>query len=182
MSADTSLESHLGFVNDQIAYHEKRATSPRTNNYAQKLHLETAARFRLLADAIVIASSNQAPAVTSALRPKQLRLSLTPEDIKGLPQELLGELSISGDLTEFAILEVIEESGGISSLDRIIVGLYRKTGEINKRQAVISRLYRMGQKGLVYNVPGKKGVYSLELLTEVEAAALLGDSPPQTDE
>ena len=58
---------------------------------------------------------------------------LTPEVIEGLPKELMDELSISdADRTEFAIMNIIDENGGIASLDNILIGLYKKTNDILK--------------------------------------------------
>jgi hypothetical protein len=86
----------------------------------------------------------------------------------------MSELSVSSaDKTEYAILNLMEKAGGIMSLDQIIVGLYRTTQEIHKRQTTTSRLYRMAGKNLVFSVPNKKGVYSLEPISEEEAAKLL---------
>lgn len=157
------LDKHIKFVNEQIAFHDKRAAQF-TGDRA-KMHQQTADQFRELLG--VLKSPQNGPAV-------QLhRLSLSPEDLEGLPQEQLDELSItSADKAEFSILALMEESGGIMSLDQVIVGLYRQTGTIQKRQTVTSRLYRMAQKELLYNVPNKKGVYSVRRLTQEELAKL----------
>jgi len=97
-------------------------------------------------------------------RPKRPRLALVPADIKGLPPELIKELSIGSDdedgLLEFQVLEFLEENGGIANLDQIIIGLYRRTGEIHKRTALSAKLFRMSKKELVRSVPKKKGVYA----------------------
>jgi hypothetical protein len=72
------------------------------------------------------------------------------EDIEGLPPELMQELSISdADRLEFTIVGIINEAGGLMSLDKIIIGLYKKSGEIHKRSTLTSRLYRMIQKNLI---------------------------------
>ena len=90
---------------------------------------------------------------------------------------MLNELSISeGDKAEFAILGLIEEAGGIISLDRLIVGLWKKTGELHKRQSLISRLYRMGQKDMVFSVPGKKGVYANWPMSEGDIQRLMNEA------
>jgi hypothetical protein len=97
--------------------------------------------------------------------------------LNGLPEELIQELNITtGDKTEFAIINLMTEAGGIVSLDRMIVGLYRRTGEIHKRSALLNRLYRMIQKGSIYSVPGKKGVYSTEEMNEQQVEALFNQT------
>ena len=82
-----------------------------------------------------------------------------------LPALKMARISES-DKAEFTIVSLIDESGGVASLDQILVALYRKTGEISKRLGLNSRLYRMVQKGLIHSVPGKKGVYSTKPIVE----------------
>ena len=107
----------------------------------------------------------------------RMRLSLSAEEVEGLPDEVLNELSISeGDKAEFAILGLIDEAGGIISLDKLIVGLWKKTGELHKRQSLISRLYRMGQKDMVFSVPGKKGVYANWPMSEGDIQRLMNEA------
>ena len=89
-------------------------------------------------------------------------LELLPEDLDGLPPELVAELSISdSDQQEIEILKLIEAEGGAISLDLLLVRWYRAKGAIIKRKALTSRLYRMQQKGRIFAVEGTKGIYSL---------------------
>jgi hypothetical protein len=168
----SSLESHLDFVNGQRAFHEKRAATFPPDSSRHKIHLSTARKFKALGDAIQAALPTLEIAERTKAKPKHLRLALTPSDVKDLPPELLEELSVAGDLIEFTILELMQELGGMASLDQLLVGLYRKTGDVHKRSAIVSRLYRMAQKGFVYGVPGKKGVYSVDPISESEAAKM----------
>lgn len=93
--------------------------------------------------------------------------SLSWDELEGLPEELVAELSISdSDKTDFNIIGLIREAGDVASLDRIILNLYKQTGEIVKRANLNARLYRMVQKEQIYSVPGKKGVYSTTKLEE----------------
>lgn len=86
---------------------------------------------------------------------------LTPEDIEGLPEELIEQLSITeADRQDFDLLAVAKEIGGHLSLDKLLVGYYRKTKQILDRTKLNQRVYRMVQKGMLYAVPGRKGVYS----------------------
>jgi hypothetical protein len=88
---------------------------------------------------------------------------------------LIRELSISdADKQEFAIVGIINDGGGILSLDKIMVGIFRKTGEVVKRTATISRLYRMAQKGLIYSVPLKKGFYATRPTSEQDVRRIFG--------
>lgn len=169
------LDKHLQFVNDQVVFQQKMAEKFSDNPFRQKLHTTTKEKFEALAKDLEMADKmlDKAPDTINEQQSSVVRLSITPDDIEGLPDELLDELSGGGDRTEFTILNIIEESGGLISLDKLIIALYRSTGEIHKRQSLTSRLYRMAQNKLVFNVAGKKGVYSNRLLSEKELKTLL---------
>jgi len=151
---------------DRYADEPRRAT----------LHATTAAQFRLLLEGLDAfhkwQEENPDWRVTRKID-RSKRVALSWDEIEGLPEELLKELSLSdSDRTEFNILSSVRELGGVASLDRLLVHIYRQSGEIMKRVALNQRLYRMTQKELLHGVPGKKGVYSIEPLSEEEAAEL----------
>jgi hypothetical protein len=178
------LAKHLSLVKDQMDFHQRMATRFSENQHRRNLHRDTHAGFEELLEDLEKADGLLDQMGAESRRNTSLpRIALTPQDIEGLPDEVLKELSISeGDKTEFAILGLIEEAGGILSLDRLIVGMWRKTGEAHKRAALTSRLYRMAQKDLVYNVPTKKGVYASRPISEAEALKLFaggGESQPR---
>ncbi|MDA8390887.1 MAG: hypothetical protein M0Z76_09205 [Gammaproteobacteria bacterium] len=170
------LNKHLEFVNEQFIFHENRANTFDPKTFRAKLHLETANKFKALA-----ADLESADKILDDNPPKrgaqkgQIQLSLTFDEVSGLPEELLQELNLSdADKTEFEIVKAIEDAGGIISLDRLLIALYKNTGEIHKRNSLYSRLARMASKSLLFYVPGKKGVYSATQLTADEAARLFG--------
>lgn len=84
--------------------------------------------------------------------------ALRPEDLDGLPEDLLAELN--RDELEVKIQSVIKKAGGVMSLDRLMVALYREHGEVHKRRQLNQKLYRMVSKGGLYSVPRRKAVYS----------------------
>ena len=183
------LAKHLTFVNEQTAFHDKMVEKFGQTSFRGNLHKTTADKFRALAadlenaDKLLDTPPSEAPKARKG--PLQLQLSLTIDDIEGLPPELIGELSLSdADKTEFAIVNAIEEAGGIISLDKILIALYKKTGEIHKRTSLYSRLNRMVSKNLIYYVSGKKGVYATEQLSAEDAIRMFGavkqDSEIQT--
>ena len=155
-----TVQDGLKFVNEQIAFHEDRERQFSGQARARK-HSETKEKFHALADLL---QELESAATADKAAPKQLSLSLTPEDIEGLPDELMEELTISKDKTEFLILSALEKNHGVASLDQLLVALYRESGEIFKRSALNNRIYRMVTRGQVFSVPDKKGVYSLEEL------------------
>ena len=83
------------------------------------------------------------------------------EDLDNLPEELRSQLQITKtDELEDKILSVLNELyAGMANIDEILVGVYRKFTEIQKRQYLSNKLYRMAQSGLIYSVKGKKGAY-----------------------
>jgi hypothetical protein len=184
-----TVGNETALVNEQIAFHAKQAKLHASDPYRRTKHTKTAERFQKLLvyitaletqvmDLAGILRDDAAKQLDSALSSRARQRSLTPEDIKDLPDELIKELSLNAaDHTEFAIVSLIDESGGMLSLDRLLIGLYKKTKEIHKRQALIQRLYRMAQKQLVFTVPGKKGVYSTREIDQEEADRLFGGGP-----
>ncbi len=170
------LASHMEFVKSQIEFQQRQAARFASEPRRSRLHLDSVERFKsLLADLEHLMNRiNENPELLSVHSDVAPRLGLSWEEIHGLPQELLEELSISeSDKTEFNISALITELGGVASLDRLLVALFRQSGEITKRAALNQRLYRMVQKELIYSVPGKKGVYSIHPIAEEDAAKLI---------
>lgn len=174
---------HLEFVNQQVVTQERFIKKFANTAWRKDLHQKSADQFKQLADDLVLAQSmindgNSAPLKSINVH-KQV--SLNADDIEGLPEELMKELNISeSDKLEFVIISLITEAGGILSLDKILVGLYKRTKEVHKRTALTSRLYRMSQKTLIYNVPNRKGLYSLSELTPEDVKRLFGQEEPET--
>ncbi|ODA67519.1 hypothetical protein A7A08_01553 [Methyloligella halotolerans] len=163
-----NVREFLDFVKGQTAFHQRQAEYHAANPKRSERHQETAAKFAALADYLDLVSKTSRPDA-----PRN-RLALSWDEIEGLPEELLSELNITeSDKTEFNIASIVEEAGGVISLDRLLVEYYRLTGEVMKRSQMNNRLYRMGLKGLIYSVPSRKGVYSNYPMTEEEAANLL---------
>lgn len=172
------LAKYLDHVKSQAQYHQKKADELKaTPGYAKK-HRASSAKFKQMAVDLELADRRLDEA-EALLKPVRLlrSINLGPDELDSLPEELLRELSDS-DRTEREIYKVIEECGGIASLDRILLRLYQRTGEIHKRSATTSRLYRMSLKGYAYPVPGRKGVYATKQLSEAEVAKLFDEAAP----
>ena len=164
-----NIAQHIEFVKGQVAFHERQADRYVEDTRRCNLHKDTSEMFRRLAEDLEELEFNLASPSSSSSKCRGARLSLTWEEIEDLPEELMAELSISeSNKTEFTIVSIINANGGIASLDQILVALYRKTGEILKRVNMNSRIHRMMQKELIYNVPGKKGVYSTQPIADTE--------------
>lgn len=85
-------------------------------------------------------------------------------DLQDLPAELKAELQLSKlDALEEQMLSVLKNRyDGVANIDEILVGLFRDHQVLQKRTLVAARLYRMGKNKLIYPVPKKKGVYSID--------------------
>lgn len=151
-----SIAKHIEFVKEQAAFHDERASMFSKNKFRHNKHLQTAQKFHELADFI----EKTKPTATKI----GLEITaLSPDDLDGLPDELLAELSISkADKSEFLVADLVRNHQGIMSLDQILIEYFKATNEVMKRTTMTNRLYRMVQKGLLYSVPGKKGIYSTE--------------------
>jgi len=154
------LDNLLEFVNSQLIFHrkaiEKHADDPRR----RRLHSITAAKFEELLAAMKEAAA-RLDATPAPVAPEASPLELNPEDLIGLPSELLAQLNITeSDKLDGAIVEIIASSGGTMLLDKLLIALYKRTGEIQQRNQLISRLYRLSKKGKVFSVPKKKGFYT----------------------
>lgn len=176
------LTEAVEFVNKQIEFHKGKVDEfAASNSRRAQHHAKTAESMGSVAALLTQQSvdikqlrdelAKRPPAPDRTHRPLQLRI----EDLDGLPDELVKELSITdGDRLDFTIYTIIEELGGVASLDQVLIALYRKTGEVHKRSNVNSRLYRLTTRGSdLFNVPGKKGVYATRELTQEELDALL---------
>jgi hypothetical protein len=171
------LEKHLPTVKGQLEFHQKMAAKfAATNAFRAALHKNTAEKLGALhadlTEANILLDRTKSTPEPSGDKPRSaIHLSLSPDELTDLPQALIDELT-GADKIEFAIINAIEDAGGVLNLDRLLIALYRKTGDIHKREQLTSRLYRMAQKNLIFFVPGKKGVYSTEQLSAEDAATL----------
>jgi hypothetical protein len=163
-----TIFNFLEFVNEQAAFHEKKAVENQGNSKRAWRHKETAKTFRGLA--------NEIDSLRHAIilrKPKGINpLALTTADVDGLPVELQKQLvnRPENDKVETDVVSIINDAGGTLLLDHIIIQLFRRTAVIHDRATLVSKIYRMNKKGLVFSAPGKKGVYTTIQPSEEEAA------------
>ena len=164
------LTKFVAFVKGQSAFHWRQVKRYPDDVKRQELHSATANTFEELGQVLL----QLAKSLEAEQEPAIKRLGLAWEEIVDLPEELMAELSVSdADKAEFNIISIIDDAGGVASLDRVLVALYRQSGEITKRPALNARIYRMSQKHLLFSVPGKKGAYSTKEISEEEAVDLI---------
>lgn len=115
----------------------------------------------------------------AALAAPAPKVHLTPDDLEGLPEDLMKELGLSeSDRKEMLVVELIDKVGGVASINRVLVEIYNATGEVEKRTRLSSRLNRMQRKGLLFSVPKSKGIYATRPVTD----ALSGDDADDVDD
>lgn len=167
-----SIFDYLDFVNKQIAFHDQKAIEYHGTK-REWAHKKTANKFQGLKAEI----EGLRGAVILRQPEGRNPLALAPADVKDLPPELIEQLVNlpDNDKLENDILEIINDAGGTLLLDHLLIALYKKSGEIHQRNLLVSKLYRMNKKGLVFSAPAKKGAY-----TTIKPADEEGDIDDQT--
>lgn len=179
-----SIEEHGLWVNKEVGFQERRASllESQGNEFKAGKHRLLATNLRsILADlqtAISLAEQSATTAretqrgsspLTAALPDGDAAravlsnpMSITPEHLKGLPQELIDQISISEtDRFEANVVHLVGSAAGSTMLlDNIMIGMYLMTNEMHQRQPLANKLYRMTRKGLLYSVTGRKGYYT----------------------
>lgn len=171
------IDNYVAFVKDQVVLQEKLARKYDEDSYRSGLHFKAARTFADLARFLeeIQRRGTQDNAYLNRGDTPQKRILLTFEEVENAPEELLKELNLTeNDRQELLIEYLIAQDGGVLSLDKIIVQLYARTNKVPARNTVTQRLFRMASRGMIYNVPGKKGVYSTYELSEVEAKKMFG--------
>lgn len=83
-------------------------------------------------------------------------------DLSDLPLELIEQLSgAKTDDLEQEIYTIVKAAGDHIELDMILIELFRRTNEVLERKFVNNKCYRMAQRGIIFSVEGKKGVYTV---------------------
>ncbi len=165
------MDADILFVKEQIGVQERLASKYAAQPHRAGLHLNTADRLRSLLrriDGLLSKETNGGPNTSN-----KVNVSLT--DLDDLPAELRAELSISEtDLQEMIIEDLIIKNSGVISLDKLIVRFYQRQKEVLRRNTLTSRLFRMAEKGMIFNVPGKRGYYSSFEMAEDDVARVFG--------
>ncbi|RLW53895.1 MAG: hypothetical protein B6D76_09385 [gamma proteobacterium symbiont of Stewartia floridana] len=191
------IQNHLDFVNSQIDYQNnqiKRLTksvvpanpitarlSVSQSNVRRKIKTherilsQLTELFEFLENSCGSANENSEKSKTVSAS-----YHLTPDDLEGLPPELLKELNISeSDELELQIMRALRNAGGALTVDKILIQLYRDTGGIHERKALAAKLYRMTQKNLLQSVPDRRGLYELVELNDGDEFELESENPPE---
>lgn len=182
------LAKYIGLVKDQISYHDylisKKSHDPTARAKQQKLK----SQFQELLEELMFIESHPFAkgcddtsafftkildhSNSSAVQTPTVSGDLTPEDLEGLPDEILDKLGLKeSDRQEMAIVGIIKDLGGAAVIPKIMLKLYEQTGTIPERNVLAAKLYRMTAKGLLQSSNIGKGWYCLpahESATEKE--------------
>lgn len=86
---------------------------------------------------------------------------VTLEDLQNLPPTILNELNTRASFVlEWQIIDIINDLGGVASIDKIVISYWRKHETPLTRTLLNAKLYRMKHKGLLDSDPKRKGVYA----------------------
>lgn len=99
------------------------------------------------------------------------------DEFADLPPELLAELSEGAKAQVDPVIKAINDRGGTSTLDQILIDLYRATKEVHKRTIVQNKLFRLSKRDMCWSVPGKKGVYTTQKPEAVVAEPGVKEQP-----
>ncbi len=103
-------------------------------------------------------------------------------NLSDLPPALLKELTVvkSDDLEE-KLYNLIKANGDVADIDTLLITLYRRFDIQQTRRYLQNKLWRMGQKELIWSVPNKKGHYTTTPPEEAnEAKKESGDEPDES--
>jgi hypothetical protein len=164
------IDKLVALVKSQITFHEyvQSKHAKDTPQYLKQVDLQNSYS-ELMDDLLLIQKSAQkygVPTIKELLdvldKPAQNIISsdLTPADLDGLPPEILAKLEISeSDKYEFEIINIINSLGGTASIRKIMVEIYKRTGDMPDKTTLNNKLYRM-TKGSLYKSSAGKGFYS----------------------
>lgn len=88
--------------------------------------------------------------------------SIDPGNLDGLPAELIEQLQISdSDRFQWDVIGLIDRTPDKTiSIEVLLIALFHKTKKVYDRTDLSNRIYRLGRKGVLFGVPGKKGWYT----------------------
>lgn len=88
-------------------------------------------------------------------------------DLSDLPEELVNQLSgVKTDDLEDVIYTIVKSSQEPVELDQILIEIFRRTGKVEERRFINNKCYRMTSKGILAQVPKKKGLYIIPKIDE----------------
>lgn len=173
------LAKSIDLIKNQISYISYRIASSHHDTGKQKqivLEFEALLKDLLLLEKHEItqgflsvsdflsSTSSKITLATSQRKPSDQEKSgdLLPEDLEGLPPEILDKLGLKeSDKQELLIIEILKDLGGAACLSKIFVEMYKRSGDAPERLALGAKLYRMASKDQIKSSNKGKGWYCL---------------------
>lgn len=161
-----TLQECVEFCNKQAAYHERVSTDQKIKPHQVKKHREAAQGLRGVLEYLYSVPAKISEGIASAnhvVDSEETNLfDLDPFRLGDIPDEFVEELKISrADKADAQILELFRIAKRPLNISEVLIGLYRKFGQQEKRTALSARLYRLTQGGQLESVEGERGVYKL---------------------
>jgi len=176
------MDKFGSFVKEQMEYNERSAMQYCNDEHRFHAYHERANMFARLLQEMQSAENEEFARDAEPFYDESL-FRLTSDEIQDLPKELLEQLSLTeGDKLEFLIADMIKDLGGATSIDKLLIALYRRTGEVEKRTKLNARLYKMVNKRMVFAHPQRKGVYSLRPFPEFTLQSAMFTDDVQDEE
>lgn len=155
-----SLTELKSFSKNQATYHERKAAEKNLQPYQIKKHREAAEGLN-----DIHAFLESLPSDITADKPPQNGpdiFELDPFRLDDIPDDLVEELKIGrAEKADAQILELFRIAHRPLNISEVLIGLFRKFNESEKRTAVSARLYRLAQANEITPVEGERGVYKL---------------------
>jgi hypothetical protein len=173
-----SMAEIIEFCQLQAEFHRKQAARlSKSSPEKTSRHVGLEGKFRGVVDSL----QTQPPAPSNSAEADLF--AIDPYDVGGLPAELVEQLSIpKSDDDEVKLIQLLRLATRPLSINEIMVGLYRKFGDLHKRNSVNARLYRLSKKGELespqtgfYKIAERRGTGDLPLPN-------LPPLPPDEDE
>ena len=163
------MDQHIRLVKGQIAWLEGQISRytpdhPRYRPEQVALYRRLVMEHRELLTLLKSLSEHAAP---SPMQPPETAVAPSDkhqDDLSDLPEELLSELSgrsARGGVDD-PLVQIIADRGGIANIDEILIDLFRKHGQLGKRVLIQNKLYRLSKQGMVWPMPGRKGIYTTQ--------------------
>lgn len=151
-----SIADVVEFCQSQATFHLRRAQHKKAGPQKVAAHEQLAAKFSSAAQILSAAPDDTDREPTS----HEGLFVIDPFDLGDLPSELVEQLAIpQSDQDDAKIVRLLRLAQRPLSINEVMVALYRRFGEVQKRNAVNARLYRMTQRGDLLKL--EKGVYTL---------------------
>lgn len=153
-----TIDQHIAFCKAQAAYHERKSSAPNLTTHSAQKHSSVSEK---LIDVAKFLASMPAH-ISSPPDDVDTLFRLDPFNMTGVPDDLIKELKIgAGEKIDAEIIELFRIADRPLNISEVLIGLYRRFNEEQKRTAVSARLYRLSNEGILMSVEKNRGIYRI---------------------